>query len=787
MDVAVAGPGVSTPQPSQLTFEDGLGERRYILGALNEPIEVLRLSSVLSAVSSFDFALRERAARLAGFRYESYARVRAIELDKRTSTLVVLSDYVPGIRVSAMLADVERRALPFDINVARTLIRQLVTASVAWHHAVGDIIHGALGPERLIVTPAGRLVVAEYVLGAALEQLAYSRARYWRELRIPLPEGAGAPEFDARADVAQIGAVALALVLGRPLTTDEFPDRLRELISGAALRTVTGALEPLPVASREWLTRALQLDPRASFKSVMEARASLDDAFGDENPVAELGALQVFLARQAGQTISGDVDLSPQLEAMKAFLARYPSRRQSKPAPVPPADSQPSAPSLGGAPALGGAPVSTAAPTVVRPTTAPSVVGAPAVPAAPALSSAPAVVSTPAPRISEPAPPHASEETSAIEPSLMEQALDQLEEEESPAVHQSKHHVDVMAPAYVEAPLPPHAEERRSAIPVVAWRARLRLIAVAAAIGLLVILAGFGLYRWRSTPQVLSGVLTVNTTPPGVSIAIDGQTRGVTPITLELPPGEHVVELRTETERRRIPITLTAGAQMSQFLEFPRTAGSGSASGELLVRTEPPAASVTVDGVPVGRSPLSVPDLTPGTHTVVLQHEAGSLTERVLIENGRTASLVVSLGSTPKTAAGWIAIDAPADVQVFENQRFLGNNRMDRIMLPVGRHELEIVNEDLGYRERRTVQVGPGQVASLRLEWPKGSMAINAIPWAEAWVDGTRVGETPIGNIQVPIGRHEVVFRHPELGERRTLVTVTTGDPVRVGVDLRAK
>jgi hypothetical protein len=226
---------------------------------------------------------------------------------------------------------------------------------------------------------------------------------------------------------------------------------------------------------------------------------------------------------------------------------------------------------------------------------------------------------------------------------------------------------------------------------------------------------------------------------------------------------------------------------MSQFLEFPRTAGSGSASGELLVRTEPPAASVTVDGVPVGRSPLSVPDLTPGTHTVVLQHEAGSLTERVLIENGRTASLVVSLGSTPKTAAGWIAIDAPADVQVFENQRFLGNNRMDRIMLPVGRHELEIVNEDLGYRERRTVQVGPGQVASLRLEWPKGSMAINAIPWAEAWVDGTRVGETPIGNIQVPIGRHEVVFRHPELGERRTLVTVTTGDPVRVGVDLRAK
>ena len=66
-------------------------------------------------------------------------------------------------------------------------------------------------------------------------------------------------------------------------------------------------------------------------------------------------------------------------------------------------------------------------------------------------------------------------------------------------------------------------------------------------------------------------------------------------------------------------------------------------------------------------------------------------------------------------------------------------------------------------------------------------MAINAIPWAEVLVDGTRVGETPIGNITVPIGTHEVIFRHPELGERRLTVTVTTGEPVKVGVDLRSK
>ena len=83
--------------------------------------------------------------------------------------------------------------------------------------------------------------------------------------------------------------------------------------------------------------------------------------------------------------------------------------------------------------------------------------------------------------------------------------------------------------------------------------------------------------------------------------------------------------------------------------------------------------------------------------------------------------------------------------------------------------------------------VTPGQTAVINATWPRGSLAINAVPWAEAFVDGASVGETPIGNIQVPIGAHEIVFRHPQLGERRASVIVTTREIAKVGVDLRAK
>jgi hypothetical protein len=297
-------------------------------------------------------------------------------------------------------------------------------------------------------------------------------------------------------------------------------------------------------------------------------------------------------------------------------------------------------------------------------------------------------------------------------------------------------------------------------------------------------LALAGLRTVPSATANKTGALTVGTDPTGISVLVDGTHRGVTPLTVNLPPGGHSVELVTGSEHRRIPVTITAGGQVSQFFELSSVARQ---LGELQVRTDPPGVSVTVDGRLLGRSPLTVPDLTPGTHTLVLQHESGPVTERVSIESGRTNSFVWTANMPHATVAGWISIVAPTDVQVYENERLLGSSRIDKIMLPAGRHDLEIVNEALGYRAVRSVQVTAGQVSPVRLEWPRGSLALNAIPWAEVLIDGQLIGETPIGSVSVPIGEHEIVFRHPELGERRSSVIVTVGKPIKVGVNLGAK
>ena len=132
-------------------------------------------------------------------------------------------------------------------------------------------------------------------------------------------------------------------------------------------------------------------------------------------------------------------------------------------------------------------------------------------------------------------------------------------------------------------------------------------------------------------------------------------------------------------------------------------------------------------------------------------------------------------------------MSAPKTVQLFEDGRLLGSSDSERLMVPAGTHQCDIVNDALGYRSTRSVQVSSGKVTSIKIEFPTGTIALNAVPWADVWIDGEKVGETPIGNLPLAIGTHEIIFRHPDLGEQRQTVTVTLAAPTRLSVDMRKK
>ena len=208
----------------------------------------------------------------------------------------------------------------------------------------------------------------------------------------------------------------------------------------------------------------------------------------------------------------------------------------------------------------------------------------------------------------------------------------------------------------------------------------------------------------------------------------------------------------------------------------PKGAAAPAVStGTLTIESIPTGAKVLLNGTDVGTTPLKLEGLQQGRHNVTLITDSVTVKKTVKVEAGKTVALDVPVFS------GWIAIFAPIVLDVAEGSKGLGSTEQGRILLSPGRHVLTVSNRQLGYSSTHTVEIGAGEETPLNLT-PTGHVNLNAVPWAEVFVDGNRVGETPLANLEVPLGTREFVFKHPQHGERRVTSTVT-GTPGVVTVD----
>jgi hypothetical protein len=133
-------------------------------------------------------------------------------------------------------------------------------------------------------------------------------------------------------------------------------------------------------------------------------------------------------------------------------------------------------------------------------------------------------------------------------------------------------------------------------------------------------------------------------------------------------------------------------------------------------------------------------------------------------------------GAATKASAGAVATETPTKKPVPRGQTREATGRVT----PVAR-----ASRGASVDGRGNSAIDTGLVMAPAVPTQRGALSVNARPWADVWIDGRMVGTTPIGNVQLTVGSHEVVWRHPELGERRQTVQISVEAPTRVGIDLR--
>ena len=98
-----------------------------------------------------------------------------------------------------------------------------------------------------------------------------------------------------------------------------------------------------------------------------------------------------------------------------------------------------------------------------------------------------------------------------------------------------------------------------------------------------------------------------------------------------------------------------------------------------------------------------------------------------------------------------------------------------------------------GYEDRSVSEVFPkngtaysrATLTKLPEQAEPAFLRINATPWADVYVDGKKVGQTPIGSLEVTPGTHTVKLVCPPLGTEETkTVTVGAGEAKPVSADL---
>lgn len=130
-----------------------------------------------------------------------------------------------------------------------------------------------------------------------------------------------------------------------------------------------------------------------------------------------------------------------------------------------------------------------------------------------------------------------------------------------------------------------------------------------------------------------------------------------------------------------------------------------------------------------------------------------------------TAPAPASFGFLLVVAEPWAAISIDGEK--------VGETPMDRIRLSAGEHTISLLNESFAGLITDRIAIRADETATRKYSFNEaGYLQVLVQPWADVLVDGRLVGQTPIQKVRIPVGRHTVTLRHPQLGEKATEIEI---------------
>lgn len=216
-----------------------------------------------------------------------------------------------------------------------------------------------------------------------------------------------------------------------------------------------------------------------------------------------------------------------------------------------------------------------------------------------------------------------------------------------------------------------------------------------------------------------------------------------------------------------------------------------TSSGSVFLGSRPVGASIRLDGEWLEeKTPCVIADLPRGRHALLFDKPGfDSAVASVSVVAGRRTDLTLDLSRTKK-GYGLVQFRVTPWAKVYVDGKYLDTTPVGReIRMQEGMHIVTLQNP--AYPTfTETIHVSPDSMIDffLDLEEETGLLKIAVHPWAELYIDGTKLGTTPFPEpIPLPAGTHEVSLLNPAFAPHVETLLIEPGATTEVLVRLESR
>ena len=275
--------------------------------------------------------------------------------------------------------------------------------------------------------------------------------------------------------------------------------------------------------------------------------------------------------------------------------------------------------------------------------------------------------------------------------------------------------------------------------------------------------------------------VNVTSQPAGATVLVDGRDRGTTPITLfDLTPGRHHIKYRLSGygEADRFVDTNREGPFIEKNVVLKEEKGL------LLLKTEPAGASIVIDGVTVGQTPLLVTHLAAKDVYNVRIRKAGYQDQLIQVRFEGRRPLVRE--ETLVLASGTVnVLSDPAGAEVTLNGIVRGRTPVLVRDVPRGRAVVRFRLDGFDEEVRElAINAGDVQTLSVPLKGQPGTLRLSSVPeGARFYLNDEPRGRGPLA---IPgLNPGEYVVRAEMEGYGTMTKSVTIGNGVSASEEFR--